>query len=102
MSLGVSLTRDSGQDSETIQNLAYSSTSVQNGVIFTQYTGAVTICATTACYAKFGTEPTASASNGSYVIGAGVPRKFKVKPGWKVALIRVASDGVASIEESPY
>jgi len=101
MSLGISLTRDAGNDAHNVQNIAVATAAVQCGTIFGQYTGAVTICSTTNCYAKFGENPTASAA-GSFVIGAGVPRKFPVKPGWKVSLVRVTADGVASVEESSY
>lgn len=56
-----------------------------------------------ACYIKQGTNPTATAGDGSTIVGAGVPTIISGDQGAKLAIIRIgASDGEATLTKVQY
>lgn len=69
----------------------------QASVGFGAATTVVRLVATSHCRFTLGNAPAATAS--SHYLPAGIPEYFRVVPGEKLAVLRVASDGVLYITE---
>lgn len=76
------------------QHVAYTAAAAQSTAITASE---VTIVASTDCYVKFGSNPTATVGAGSMFLGAGVPWTRKITSGWKVSAIRSTADGTLSV-----
>lgn len=63
----------------------------------TAATGLFWFISSTACYIAQGTNPTASAADGSIFVPAGLPVLIDAAGGIKLAVIRSAADGFASL-----
>jgi hypothetical protein len=59
---------------------------------------AVRLLASTACYVKLGTSPTADTTT-SFMLAPNFPEIFTIRPGEKVAVIQVSASGTLNITE---
>ena len=81
----------------TSQKLSYTGTSAQSSAVATATT-LVRVVATTACFIKIGTNPTAVADTSMY-LPAGIPEYFGIEGGQKIAAIQLSSGGDLYITE---
>lgn len=79
------------------QTAAYTSASASVSSGFATGTQVVRVSATTGCYIKFGSSPSATTSD-AYLKG-GEPEYFVVTPGQKVAAIRTSTNGTLTVTE---
>jgi len=82
----------------TTQVAAYTSVATSISTAFAAGTNVVRVSATTGAYIKFGSTPTAAATNSAY-IKAGEPEYFVVTPGQKLSAIRTATNGTVTVTE---
>ncbi len=61
-------------------------------------TAVLRLVATSPCFVAFGTAPSADAADGHY-LPQGVPEYFRTAAGDRVAVVRVADDGLLHISE---
>lgn len=80
----------------TVQNVSIGAGSLQSAV-FTETL--VRLLPTSACYVRFGENPTVTSANGT-LLAAGVPEYFGVVPGQRLAVIQVAAGGTLNITEA--
>lgn len=82
----------------TFQTVTYTSTAGQSAA-FTTATTMVMLVATTACFIKRGTNPTATTSDADIYLPANLPFFLPVKPSTKVSAIQATAAGSLYISE---
>lgn len=77
------------------QVVSYTATSAASGAAIGA--GGVRLCATSACWVRFGASPTAEAAALNFLLPANTPIELACKATDKVAAIRDAADGKLSV-----
>lgn len=80
----------------TVQNISYS-TAAQSAA-FNAMTKCVRLVASTGCYVLFGSNPTATTSNGARLV-TDTPEYFAVKAGDKLSVIQQTASGSLNVTE---